>query len=96
MVCSLITLYLGNFFYKFVMFSNAWNGMKITGWLLFIILNDEDTKLYSAVSFHDFHYYTQSISIYYYIAIPILKGGSEAQRDWGLNYVVSTNFNYLT
>lgn len=73
MACSLITLYLGNFFCKF-MLSNALNGIKITGWLLFIILNDEDTKLYLAVRFHDFHYYTQSISIHYYIAIPILKG----------------------
>lgn len=74
MVCSLITLYLGNFFCKFVMLSNALNGIKNTGWLLFIILNYEDTKLYSAVRFHDFHYYTQSVSIHYFIAIPILEG----------------------
>lgn len=34
---------------------------------------------------------TQSISIHYYIVIPILEGGFEAQSDLGLNYEVSTN-----
>lgn len=78
------------------MLSNALNGIKITGWSLFIILNDEDTKLCSAMSFPHFHNYTQSICIHYYNATPVLKGGSGGQSDWGLNYEVSTNFKYLT
>jgi len=78
------------------MSSDALNRIKITGWLLFIILNDEDTKLYSAVSFHDFHYCTPSIFIHYYIAILALKGRSEAQSGWDLSYEVFTNFKHLT
>lgn len=78
MVCSLIKLYIVNLFYKFVILPNALNGIKITGWFLFIILNYEDIRLHSTVSSNDCFYYTKSTAIHYYVPLPVPEGGSES------------------